>query len=167
MFEKPEARDESEEMTRTLEKVLLDAIEGLVYESHEEHVDYEEMGYQEAGRQQSSDSSGGRSAFSMLLLGVAFAAIGYAIGKRSRSGGGMGSDTSIGIQDATDKVADRTQEMAESTADKVRESGQQLSERTEATAGEASERIEESTEEVGDKIEESGSEASDKMEDSG
>lgn len=147
-------------MSETLDKVLLDAIKGLVYESHEEHVDYEEeMGYRDTDRLQSSDSGGGRGVLPMLLLGVAFAAIGYMIGKRS---GGRAGDTPIDIQGTSDEVADRTQEMSESAADTVRQGGQHLSERAE----EASDRVEGTSEEVGDDIEESGSEASDRMEDS-
>lgn len=153
--------DEPEPEPETIDEVLLDAIRGIVYESHEELVDYDdEMEYEETGRSQSG-SSGGGGTLPLLLVGVAFGAIGYMLGKRSSSSGQMGGGTSGGIGSVTDKAADRTQEMAESTADRIREGGEQVSERTE----EMSDEIEERSQEVGDEVEEKGSEASDEMED--
>lgn len=147
MRQNHQQRSETEEMTDSLGMLLVDALKGIVYESHEEHVDYEETKH----HQQSGSSGGGGSTTSLLLAGVAFAAVGYALGKRSRSSGASG-DTPIDIQGATDKAADR-----------IREGGEELAERTEATAGQASERIEETSEGLGEEVEERGSQASDEI----
>lgn len=170
MFETPQTKKEDEQPAETINKLLLDAIRGVIYEPHEQHVEYEEdMAYGEPRYEQSGDRSGGGSSsggmFPLLLVGVALGAIGYLYGKRSGSGGEMMGETSERIQSATDRASERTEEIAGSTAETLRESGQQLSERTEEKAGQTADRIEETGEEFGDRIEEGGSEAADKVED--
>lgn len=164
MFEKTQLKEEdAEPPAETMSKVLLDVVRGIIYESHEPHVDYEEESlYEPASQEQSRDGGGsGQSVLPMLLVGVALGAIGYLYGKRSRSGGKMVGESSERIQSATDEAADRTKAVAGSAAETVRESGEELSERADETA----EQIEEKGEEVGDQVEEGGSKAADEMED--
>jgi hypothetical protein len=169
MFEAPESKREEKRPAESIDKVLLDAIRGVIYEPHEQHVEYDEdLAYDRGSqdRARAGDSGGGSSILPMVLVGAALGAIGYMYGKRSGQGGAAMGDTPGKIQSATDRASHRTEEIAGRTAESIRESGKELSDRTEETAEQTADRLEESGEEYSERIEESGSEASDKMEDS-